>query len=110
VANVPSRAATAHSITVPLQRYELHRPVTKEGTDGALFFPIRSQCQFDKPVERHFAERLEKLPKYVYPAGATSRSGARARYPTSLSCSRVAASSDQGSRFKARQYPEQGHL
>jgi hypothetical protein len=55
VANVPSRAATAHSITVPLRRYGLHRPVTKEWTDGALFFPIRSQCQFDTSGERQFA-------------------------------------------------------
>ncbi|MGF7243790.1 hypothetical protein ABIC11_004245 [Pseudomonas oryzihabitans] len=27
----------------------------------ARFFPARSQCQFDTPGERRFAERLEKL-------------------------------------------------
>jgi len=60
VANVPSRAATAHSITVPLRRYGLHRPATKEGTDGALF-PVRSQWQFDRASEGRFADWLEKL-------------------------------------------------
>ena len=29
VANVPSRAAIAHSITVPLRPYGLHRSITK---------------------------------------------------------------------------------
>lgn len=34
---MPSRAATAHSITVPLRHYGLHRSATREGTDGALY-------------------------------------------------------------------------
>lgn len=42
---MPSRAATAHSITVPLRRYDLHRPATKEGIDGALF-----SCLLAMPV------------------------------------------------------------
>ncbi len=57
VANVPSRAAIAHSITVPLRRCELQRPVTKEGTDALS--PFCSQYQFGASGERRFSERLE---------------------------------------------------
>ena len=38
VANVPSLAATAHSITVPLRRYESHGPFAKVASDGAQSF------------------------------------------------------------------------
>lgn len=45
------------------------------------FFTVCSQYQFDIPGERCFAERLESCWKTTTSAGATSRSGAKARYP-----------------------------
>lgn len=52
VANVPSRAATAHSITVPLRRYG---PLPRK-VQMARFFPVRSECQFDTFGKRRFAD------------------------------------------------------
>jgi hypothetical protein len=61
VANVPARAATAHSITVPLRRYESHGLFTKEGTDGALF-PVR----FDTSGERLLSDEKSERKRWRF--------------------------------------------
>ncbi|KJS75059.1 MAG: hypothetical protein JL55_20815 [Pseudomonas sp. BICA1-14] len=47
----------------------------------ARFFPVRSQCQFDRPGERRFAERLEKLLEDDYLCWSNAPVGPMARYP-----------------------------
>lgn len=47
----------------------------------ARFFPVRSQCQFDTPGERRFAERLEKLLEDDYLCWSNVPVGPKARYP-----------------------------
>lgn len=47
----------------------------------ARFFPARSQCQFDTPGERRFAERLEKLLEDDYLCWSNVPVGPKARYP-----------------------------
>ncbi|HCV79221.1 MAG TPA: DNA helicase II, partial [Pseudomonas sp.] len=47
----------------------------------ARFFPARSQCQFDTPGERRFAERLEKLLEDDYLCWSNVPLGPRSRYP-----------------------------
>jgi hypothetical protein len=73
---VPSRAATAHSITVPLRRSTSYWSVTKEGSD-ACFSPVRSQCQFAASGERRFAERLESCWKTITSAAKSLSAQAR---------------------------------
>jgi hypothetical protein len=46
----------------------------------ARFFPVRSQCQFDTPGERRFAERLEKLLEDDYLCWSNVPVGPKARY------------------------------
>lgn len=47
----------------------------------ARFFPVRSQCRFDTPGERRFAERLEKLLEDDYLCWSNVPVGPKARYP-----------------------------
>ncbi|MFK4026217.1 hypothetical protein [Stutzerimonas balearica] len=46
----------------------------------ARFFPVCSQCQFDTPGDRRFAERLEKLLE-DYLCFSDLPVGLKARYP-----------------------------
>jgi len=46
----------------------------------ARFFPVRSQCQFDTPGKRRFAERLETAGRRL-PLLEQRPVGVKARYP-----------------------------